>query len=131
MFSRVYPQLVNGQPLNLSFNVTTRVFAFEFELNVTSWKQAQLSTEIFVPGHIYNKETSLVGFEVSVEPSVFFDWTYDQDVSLIYVQLKSSYILKIQQQEEVEEEEDGGVGFLSSSFFHRCKVTIHPSSKKD
>lgn len=84
-FSRVYPTATNGVPLNLHYNSTTKFFTYSFDLNTSSKNQASLTTDIFVPVHLYPN-----GFDVTVSSNL--KWTFDAASSKIYLTLQSQIL---------------------------------------
>lgn len=95
IFARVYPIATNGYPISFLYNSTTRLFAYSFELNVSSREQASLNTEIFVPMYLYPK-----GFEVTVTSNL--KWSFDKDSSRVLVSLNDSILNNFEQIEYLE-----------------------------
>lgn len=89
-FSRVYPTATNGIPLAMYYNSTTRFFNYTFEMNMTTVNQARLTTDIFVPQHLYPKS-----FTVNVSSNL--QWTFDQDSSKVLVSLKTELLNKLKE----------------------------------
>lgn len=85
VFSRVYPTATNGIPVTMYYNSTTRYFNYTYTSSITSLKQANLVTEIFLPGFLYPN-----GFKVTLSDDL--TWKYDQDNSKVLVFLKASVI---------------------------------------
>lgn len=85
VFSRVYPMAVNGEPILLRYNTTTKEFLFKYEQNVTSLSQAKQNTEIYVPPQVYER-----GFGVNC--SIHLDWSYDRSNNRVLVFLADRVI---------------------------------------
>jgi endoglycosylceramidase len=84
-FSRVYPTATNGIPLSLFYNSTTRFFSYSFDWNTSSKNQASLTTDIFIPQHLYPN-----GFNVTVSSNL--QWTFDQTSSKLILSLQNSLL---------------------------------------
>jgi hypothetical protein len=80
-FSRVYPVLVNGIPIALSYNTTTREFLFKFRMEVENATSARFPTEIFIPSHVYLPN----GFQVHLSSNL--NWYFDEESSRMRVVL--------------------------------------------
>jgi endoglycosylceramidase len=86
VFGRVYPTATNGIPISLAYNSTTRVFAYSFEMNVSSKKQASLNTEIFLPYYLYYRSD----FKVTLSSNL--KWTFDFDTTKVLIALNDSVL---------------------------------------
>ena len=87
VFSRVFPLFTNGIPKSLNYDLLTGNFSFIYQVNLTSLKDPNVPTEIFIPYHVYP-----MGFKVVTSDLV--EWTFDIDSSRLLVFLKNETNLK-------------------------------------
>lgn len=93
LFTRVYPVATNGIPLKMMYNTTTRDFFYSFQLNVTSFRESILTTDIFVPQYLYPNS-------FNVNTSENLDWKFDPLTSKVLLFLKTDLIKQFKNMKE-------------------------------
>lgn len=88
LFSRVYPRATNGYPIRYSFNLTSKEFFYEYKMNLTSYEQGIIPTEIHIPPDVYPN-----GFYCKI-PS-FLKWVNDKENFRILILLNDRNLKKI------------------------------------
>ncbi|CAF0798530.1 unnamed protein product [Brachionus calyciflorus] len=106
IFSRVYPVVTNGIPKSLNYNSTTKNFLYTYEMTVSNYKQALLTTEIHVPQFLYK-----YGFQVNISPDL--KWFYDSESSRIIISLNDTYLNKFSKEKNFKFQAELNVNIFS------------------